>query len=124
MDNGSTEPTATGAEGKGYLGWGRLSWLLLTLCALPTAAQAEWATTDIEHDWRATLGGNSFGLVQQVTYFTARGFGGDRKTLVCLGPFTIATRVRAPFVAALVILPCGAIGLWALTRFGSQRSGA
>ncbi len=36
--------------------------------ASPIAAEAQWASFRIEHDWRLTLGDNSFGLVQTAVY--------------------------------------------------------
>ena len=99
--------------------------LLVTLvvCALPIAAHAQWATSSNEHDWRLTIGGNSYGLLQRVTYFASYGVGGIRTTTICLGPYTANTRLPAAYVAAMMFLPVGAT-LFLLARLFPQRRGA
>jgi hypothetical protein len=76
---------------------------------IPLAAQAQWASSEIEHDWRVSIGGQSFGLQQQVTYFATPGLGGQRTTTLYLGPYTTTTRLPAAFVAAGVLLPFAAM---------------
>src|SRR5690348_12410616 len=55
----------------------------LLLCASPFAAHAQWATTETEHDWRLTIAGRPYGLVQRVRYVGAR-IGGTRRTTIYL----------------------------------------
>jgi hypothetical protein len=92
--------------------------LLVTwvVCALPATAFGQWATSATEHDWRFNLGGNSYGLVQRVTYFTTFGAGGISTTTICLGPCTTNTRVPAANIALIMLLPVGSTGLLLLSR--------
>ena len=89
----------------------------------PDAAQYRLATSSNEHDWRLTIGGNSYGLLQRVTYFASYGVGGIRTTTICLGPYTANTRLPAAYVAAMMFLPVGAT-LFLLARLFPQRRGA
>jgi hypothetical protein len=81
------------------------------LCALSAAAEAQWATSRIEHDWRLTVGESSFGLVQTAVYMTDLEHVNHRVTTIHLGPFvTTTTRFRAPQIAAAVLLLLAAAG--------------
>ena len=90
-----------------------LSW---AFCALPVAASAQWASSITEHDWCFTVGGNSYGLQQRVTYTISLGYGGTRTTTLYLGRYTATTRIPAPFVALIALLPVGTVGFFLLTR--------
>jgi hypothetical protein len=81
--------------------------LLATLmaCAFPLAVYGQWASNYKEHDWRLTISGNSYGLVQDITDW---GLGPIRATTICVGPHTLSTRFPAVYiVAALTLLPMG-----------------
>jgi hypothetical protein len=95
----------------------RKTWqfLLVTLafCSLPSAAHGQWASACTEHDWRVTIGGRSFGLVQKSVYTVSLSLPGCRYTTIYLGPVgTTTTRLRAPYVAAAPLLPLGAAGIF------------
>ena len=55
---------------------------------------------EIEHDWRITIGGNSWGLRQMVQQP-----GEHRLTMIELGPWMFPTRLRAAEVAAIALGP-------------------
>jgi hypothetical protein len=80
-------------------------WLIGTL---PVAAQAQWATSRIEHDWRVTINGNSYGLAQEFfsTFSTVLG---TRTTTIYFGQHTFRTSLPAVCVAALTVASVGAV---------------
>ena len=89
----------------------------LAVCVLPVAAHAQWASSKTEHDWRLSIGGHSFGLVQQAVYTVSLGSPSYRRTTIYLGPFyTTTTRFRAPWLAVVLLLPVGAAGVFVLAR--------
>ena len=94
----------------------------LVAFALPLAAHAQWASSLIEHEWLITIGGNSYGLVQRVT--DSAGVRRERTTTVCLGSYTTTTRVRAAYLALLMLLPVGALGVVLLPRLSPGKSGS
>jgi hypothetical protein len=97
-------------------------YLLMTVvvCASPFAAHAQWATLETEHDWRLTIAGRPYGLVQQVSYVGAR-LGGTRMTTICLGSFAAKTRIPAAFVATMFLLPVAVLGCFVMTGLFRQK---
>jgi hypothetical protein len=77
---------------------------------MPVAAQAQWATTRTEHDWRISVADGSYGLLQQQVY-TFDLVHGYRRTTVYFGPHTWSTDFRAEYIvaAALMILVIGVL---------------
>ena len=88
--------------------------VIVILCAVPSIAHAQWAHGYIEHDWRVIIGGNSYGLVQQVTDTT--GVGGYRTTTIYLGPYRTTTHFRAAYFAVALLLPMAAGGVLSVVR--------
>lgn len=89
----------------------RLFLLLALVWALPVATHAQWLYTKTEHDWRLTIGGYSFGLVQKAIHTYTLNQPSYRETTIYLGPvYTTTRRCRAPCVAALLLLPAGTAG--------------
>jgi len=76
--------------------------------ALPIAAHAQWAILRIEHDWRVTINGNSYGLTQEFlsTWSTVHG---TRTTTIYSGQHTLRTRLPAVCVAALALAFVGTV---------------
>jgi hypothetical protein len=93
----------------------------LVVCASPFAARAQWATTETQHDWRLTIAGRPFGLVQQVSYVGAR-LGGTRTTTVCLGSYAVKTRIPAACVATMVLFPGTVMGFFVMARQVRQKT--
>ena len=77
------------------------------LCLLSATAHGQWASSVVDHDWRVTIGTNSYGLQQRTTYTLALGVGGTRTTTLHLGRYTTTTRLPAVPLVALVLLPTG-----------------
>src|SRR6266571_8694324 len=95
----------------------------LVMFAWPMAAHAQWGISYNEHDWRITVGAKSYGLVQKFSSFTSV-TNGTRQTTIYLGPYATTTRLRAPWVAAVLLLPVGGAGLLLLTRFLPEKRGS
>ena len=81
-------------------------------------AHAQWASKIVEHDWRLKLGENSFGLLQEQIDVGVK----YRVTSICLGPCKITTGLRAGYIVALVLVPLGVVGFFALTGRASVKS--
>ena len=81
------------------------------LVTSPVAAQAQWATSRIEHDWRVTITGNSYGLTQEFfsTWSTVHG---RRTTTIYFGQHTFRTRLPALSVAALTFAFVGIVAFF------------
>src|ERR1041384_2474321 len=77
---------------------------------LPVAAQAQWATSRIEHDWRVTINGDSYGLTQDF-FSTWSTIHGTRTTTMYFGQDAFRTRLPAVWVAALALAFVGAAAL-------------
>lgn len=84
------------------------------------AAHAQWATTVSEHDWRLTIAGRPYGLVQRVSYVGAR-IGGTRRTTICLGPYAAETPIPAAFVAAAILLTVSVLGFMVMSGLFRQK---
>ena len=95
----------------------------LAVITCPMAAHAQWGISYNEHDWRITVGGKSYGLVQEFCSFTSI-TNGFRQTTIYFGPYTTATRFRAPWVTVVLLLPLGGAGLLLLTRFLPENRGS
>src|SRR5689334_15735390 len=97
----------------------RIIRLLLTAMilvgAIPQTANAQSFSSYIEHDWRVTIGGNSYGLVQEVLMPF-----GLRTTAICVGRHAFTTRLRAPSVAAFGLMLLAGAGLYFFTRLGRE----
>ncbi len=96
--------------------------MTVLVCALPFAAHAQWGTTETEHDWRLTIAGRSYGLVQQVTYVGAR-LGGTRTTTIWLGSYAAKSRIPAVYLATIVLLPVTVLGCFLLTGLLRNKGG-
>lgn len=84
----------------------KLFFVAWTACILPTAAHAQDGGYFIpEHDWRLSIGGTSYGLLQ--TTWSTRP---TRTTTICLGHYTFNTHLPAAGVAAMFLLPTGVLG--------------
>jgi len=84
--------------------------LLAVLMSAPsTAARAQNYRHYVEHDWRINVGGNSYGLVQEVLGPPDR-----RTTSICLGGRTFTTRLRATHMATLMFVLLVAAGFFLL----------
>ena len=85
--------------------------VILAAFAMPIAAQAQWATSRAEHDWRIFVGANSYGLLQQEVY-TIDLVHGYRVTTIYFGCHTSsATRFRANYGAVMTLLIVGTVGV-------------
>jgi len=93
----------------------------LLVCASPFVAHAQWAATITEHDWRLTVGGHSYGVVERVRYVGVR-LGGKRTTTIYVGRYTAETRLPAALVATVTLLPVGVLGLFVLRGLVRQGS--
>jgi hypothetical protein len=85
--------------------------IALLLGALPLAAHAQWATSRVEHDWRITINGNSYGLEQRFTS-TFSLVDGWRTTTIYFGRHSFRTSVPAVWVAVLTLSPLAAVALF------------
>ncbi len=95
--------------------------LILAVCTMPLAAQAQWATGHTEHDWRISVGANSYGLLQEEVY-TIDLVHGTRITTIYFGSRTwTTTRFRADDIAALSLLIVGAVGALSLKKLLSGK---
>jgi hypothetical protein len=94
--------------------------MTVVICASSLAAHAQWGVTENEHDWRLTIAGRPYGLVQQVSYVGAR-LGGTRMTTICLGSYEAKTRIPAAYVATMVLLPVALIGRFVMTGLFRQK---
>ena len=94
-----------------FRGFRKLFCLLLLLTTFPIAAHAQWATSRVEHDWRVTIGGNSYGLEQRFssTYSLTLGW---RTTTIFFGRHTVRTNLPAVWVASLALAPLAAVSLF------------
>jgi uncharacterized membrane protein len=97
----------------------KLLLMVVLVGALPIAAQAQWATSRIEHDWRITINGNSYGLEQRFTstYSLTLGW---RTTTIFFGQHTFRTNLPAVWVAALALAPVVAVAFFLVA--GSRRT--
>lgn len=87
----------------------RLLLVALVVCALPVGAQAQWASSRKEHDWRISIGDCSFGLVQEVVY-TISLTQGNRHTTVYFGPYSWTTgRFQAKHIATAALVAAGVV---------------
>jgi hypothetical protein len=87
----------------------RLFLVGMAVCALPVAAQAQWASSRTEHDWRLSIRGYSFGLVQQAVYTASLAQPSFRQTTVYLGPLgSRTTSHRAAYLVTVVLVPAAA----------------
>jgi hypothetical protein len=100
----------------------KLLLLALAVGALPVAAHAQDGGYLItEHDWRLTIGATSYGL-SQTAWGKAGRVSGPRTTTIYLGHYTANTRIPAPHVAVMFLLPVGVVvfvllpGLWLRKR--------
>ncbi|SRR6266540_362545 len=85
--------------------------VILAAFAMPIAAHAQWATSRTEHDWRVSVGVNSYGLLQQEVY-TIDLVHGYRVTTIYFGSHTRSTtRFRADYVAVVTLLIVGTAGV-------------
>ena|ERR1035437_2827308 len=99
----------------------QLLFVILVVCAMPIAAQAQWAFSRTEHDWRISVGANSYGLLQQEVY-TIDLVHGTRITTIYFGSHTWATtRFRADYIAALSLLIVGTVVVLSLKRLLSGK---
>jgi len=89
-----------------------MMWMVLFL---PIAAYGQWATSRIEHDWRVSIGGSSFGATQEFlsTYSTTLG---TRTTVIYLGRYTIRTGLPAGWVAVLAVSFFGTACVFLITK--------
>jgi hypothetical protein len=96
----------------------KLLLMIVLVGALPIAAHAQWATSRIEHDWRITINGNSYGLEQRFTstYSLTLGW---RTTTIFFGQHTFRTNLPAVWVAALALAPLVAVAFFLVA--GSRR---
>jgi hypothetical protein len=101
-----------------FRGFRKLFCLLLLLTTFPIAAQAQWATSRVEHDWRITINGNSYGLEQRFTS-TFSTVAGWRTTTIFFGQHTFRTNLPAVWVAALALAPLLAVAFFLVA--GSRR---
>lgn len=95
--------------------------MTLLVCTSPFVAHAQWAATITEHDWRVRVGGHFYGLVQQVTYVGVR-IGGTRRTTIYVGRYAAETRIPAAYVATVILLPVGVLGLFVLRGLLGQKN--
>lgn len=87
--------------------------IILAVCALPVVAHAQDGYFHYfrrtEHDWRVSIGGSSFGLLQETIY---NGVPIGRETTIYCGPLgKTTTRLRAPYIAVVLLLPVAAAGV-------------
>ena len=83
--------------------------LMLAYSAMPRMAQAQWATSRTEHDWRMTTGDYAYGLVE-MTVYQSRLTSGTRITTIYVGPFSWSTlRVGAVQIVAGLLLALGTL---------------
>jgi hypothetical protein len=89
--------------------------------ALPVTSHAQqWAISYIEHDWRVTISGNSYGLTQEFLS-TVSTVVGTRTTTIYFGQHTFHTSLPAVCVAALAIASVGAVPLLLLAMLRAKR---
>lgn len=103
----------------------RLLLLAASIGAWPGFANAQWATSKTEHDWRLTIGESSYGLVQTAVYMSSTEHEDYRTTTIHLGPWsTSTTRFRAPQIAgaALFLLVVAGVGCVFAVRRASRGS--
>jgi hypothetical protein len=89
-----------------------IAWVVLSS---PIAAHAQWATSRIEHDWRVSIGGSSFGLTQEFFSTFSTTFG-SRTTVIYFGRYTVRTGLPGVCVVALAITLFGTACLFLVTK--------
>lgn len=84
--------------------------IIALLGALPIATRAQWATHYPEHDWRVSIGGNSYGL-QQEFFSTVSLTLGTHTTTIYFGRHTFRTALPAVWVVTLAAVAIGIVCL-------------
>jgi len=79
---------------------------ILLLSMFAPAAQAQWATSEVEHDWTLRSGDRCYGLVQVIELPA-----GSRKTFVYFGQYAFTTSLRADVLSALLLAPLVTVGI-------------
>lgn len=84
--------------------------LFALLVVVPVTAHGQWAVTYSEYDWRVSISGGSYGIVQEVLLP-----GEVRTTKIFLGHQTFSTPVRAIYVVMMVVFSVLAVfvAVWA-----------
>jgi hypothetical protein len=77
--------------------------IVVLLCASTIKGHGQWAIRYAEHDWRITIGSQSYGLVQEF-FSTYSRVHGTRTTFIYFGSHTFRTRVPASWITAFAAL--------------------
>jgi hypothetical protein len=97
--------------------------MALAVLAWPIGARAQWGISYNEHDWRITVGGKPYGLVQNFSSFISL-TNGVRQTTIYLGAYKTTTRLRAPVVAIALFLSGAAAGAFVARGLFPEKRGA